>query len=91
LQFHPLTYAAAILAGLCSFAFGTILLQNGIRRIGSGLASVFSVFEPVSTILLGFCMLGNVTTPRQMLACATIILSVFFLMVANYLQGRSLA
>ncbi len=67
-----------IIAQSASF-LGIILLKEGIRLIGSKLASLFSLFEPLSSIVVGYAFLKESIGWVQLVGCSLILYSVFLL------------
>ena len=55
----------------------TFLLSQGIKRIGSGTASIIGTIGPVSTILLAWIFLGETLNLLQFLGTAFVIAGVF--------------
>jgi len=82
-------WAASVGVGFLIAIMALILLQEGVRRIGPDAASVLSVFEPVSTMLLSWAFLKETLTGRQLMACIVIILAVLALMVSEFVRGKS--
>lgn len=69
----------AFLNNICA----TICLQNGVKYAGAGLSAVFSVFEPIASIVIGAIVLQERLSFRQILACALILGSICFMIVWN--------
>lgn len=84
----PKAYWMVILATVVGLFLGSILLQYSIRQIGAGLNSVFSVLEPIGTILFGALLLGDVLTGRQILSCIIIVVSILLLLLSNHLCSK---
>ena len=51
----------------------------GMRRLGAGDASTLSTFEPVVTLLLAYCFLGETLQSVQALGAALVVLAVVIL------------
>lgn len=85
LQLKPLLANAGIVAliGFLNNVCATICLQNGIKFAGAGLSAVFSVFEPISSIILGSCLLNERLGTRQIVSCALILTSICVMMIWN--------
>jgi drug/metabolite transporter (DMT)-like permease len=73
LQVYSLSFGMAIV----STVLPTFLLSQGIKRIGSGTASIIGTIGPVSTILLAWIFLGETLNLPQCLGTAFVIVGVF--------------
>jgi drug/metabolite transporter (DMT)-like permease len=62
---------------IISTVMPTFLLSQGIKRIGSGTASIIGTIGPVSTILLAWIFLGETLNLLQFLGTAFVIAGVF--------------
>ena len=69
----------AFLNNVCA----TICLQNGVKFAGAGLSAVFSVFEPIASIVIGAVLLREKLTFRQILACVLILGSICVMIAWN--------
>jgi len=63
----------------------------GLARVGPSRAAILSTFEPASTVLLAVIILGETTSPLQILGGALILLSVLALEVPKWRASRVLA
>ena len=72
LQVYGLMLSVALMA---SFA-ANILLKEGIRILGSTMASFLSLLEPISSILFGMIFLREAVSLLQVMGCGAIILSI---------------
>lgn len=61
----------------------TVLMFEGLRRIGAGKASVVGAVEPVSTIVFGFAILGEAVTALRLVGAALVIAAVVILALAE--------
>ncbi len=77
----PASLGVLLCSALCALIGAGTLLSLGIRRIGSGPASVLSVFEPVGSILFGLIFLRELPTPRQWLGILVILSAVLALLI----------
>lgn len=75
IQSYLLIVCIAILAQL----IGVILLKKGISYLGSSLASMFCMFEPVSSVIFGFMFLGEAITLSKIIGCCLILTGVSLL------------
>lgn len=69
-------YALAVLLALVSTVAPTLLVAEGIRRIGAGPAAIISSLGPVATLLLAAALLGEALTARQLLGTLIILAGV---------------
>ena len=56
-----------------------VCLQKGIKVLGSSLASLFSMFEPVSCLVFGVILLNEAVIPMQVVGCVLILGGVLLL------------
>lgn len=70
-------YALSFGMAIISTVMPTFLLSQGIKRIGSGTASIIGTIGPVSTILLAWIFLGETLNLLQFLGTAFVITGVF--------------
>lgn len=75
IQSYLLIICIAILAQLV----GVICLKKGIDILGSSLVSMFSMFEPVSSVVFGFLFLNESITLFKMIGCCFILSGVSLL------------
>ena len=61
----------------------TVLMFEGLRRIGAGKASVVGAVEPVSTIIFGVVILGEAVTALRLVGAALVIAAVVILALAE--------
>lgn len=69
IQSYALIICVAILAQLIA----VICLKKGIGYLGSSLASMFSMFEPVSSVVFGFVFLNESITILKLVGCCFIL------------------
>lgn len=72
-----------VLAAVMNNVLANLLLQAGIKRIGSGLTAILCIFEPISSILLGYVILGETMTGRQITAVLVILTAIGILIIMN--------
>ena len=65
----------AILAQLCAVTF----LKKGIEILGSSMASLLSMFEPVTSVIFGVLLLNEELTLLKVVGCVLILLSISLL------------
>lgn len=68
-----------VVAFLAQF-LGVIFLKNGISILGSSLASIFSMFEPVSSVIFGALFLHETVTIAKIIGCILILSGVSMLL-----------
>lgn len=73
LEVYSLSFGMAII----STVLPTFLLAQGIKRIGSGTASIIGTIGPVSTIILAWIFLGETINISQIFGTVLVILGVF--------------
>ena len=59
---------------------GTLLLQVGTRLIGSGMASLFCLFEPLTSLFCGWFLLKDPILVTNILGCILIFAGIFLIM-----------
>lgn len=80
-----------LLTTLFNNVLANILFQEGIKRIGGSLSAILCIFEPVSSILLGYILLGEVLSRRQMIAILLILTAIGILIIKNSKRERDTA
>lgn len=75
-----------LLISLLNNVFATILQQKGVEYVGAAKASIFGVFEPVSSIFFGALLLGEHLRPRQIVACGMIMVSITAMICISVLR-----
>lgn len=56
-QLPPIAYVYLILVSICSSFLGVVWLQKGILYLGSSTASLFCLFEPLTSLVVGILCL----------------------------------
>lgn len=80
------TFLVVLLIALLNNIIAMISQQKGVERIGAAAASLFGVFEPVSSIIFGTLLLQERLKPGQIAASAIIIFSITIMIVVPMLQ-----
>ncbi len=62
---------------------GTILLQIGIRRIGSRSASLISAVEPVTSVIAGYLFLNELLSIRSVLGVLFVLAATTYLIISR--------
>ncbi|MDD3411260.1 MAG: DMT family transporter [Eubacteriales bacterium] len=65
-------YAAAV--ALLVAVVACVLFQAGVRRIGDANAAIFSLFEPLTSILFSVLLMGDKLSASKLVGCALILL-----------------
>lgn len=76
-------YGYSFLTSICSTFLGVILLQVGIHHIGSTMASIFCLFEPITSLIAGHFLLGEALTITHILGCIIILGAVVLFVLAG--------
>ena len=59
------------------------LFQLGIRYTGASTAAILSTLEPITSVILGVLVLGELFTARKIAGCLCILLSVVLIAAAG--------
>ena len=84
IESYGLMLAVSILASFIAVVF----LKEGIRLIGSAHASVFSLFEPISSVVFGLIFLNESITFIKLIGCGFIVLGIVALANRNSSKSR---
>lgn len=68
-------WGASALLALTANVFGLVLFQKGLELVGGVQASLLSTFEPLTGVVVGVCVLGELLTARSVAAIVCILLS----------------
>lgn len=71
----PKAYLYSILLSLCGSLLAVVWLQKGIHYLGSTTASLFCLFEPITSLIIGVLFLEESFTIAKLLASCLIILA----------------
>ncbi|HMW04152.1 MAG TPA: DMT family transporter [Leptospiraceae bacterium] len=77
LQLPSEVYVLSFLMAIISTVLPTFLLSQGIKRVGSGVASIIGTIGPVSTVFLAWIFLGETLNLLQIIGTIFVILGVF--------------
>ncbi|MDI9519378.1 MAG: DMT family transporter, partial [Bacillota bacterium] len=72
---YVLMFVVAILANFLA----VICLKEGIRLIGSGMASILSMIEPISTLIFGKIFFDEIISINKLVGSAIIIISILYM------------
>lgn len=73
LALTPQAWLFAVLTALLVSIGGSAVFQAGVRIVGDADAAVYSLLEPLTSILFGLALLGEAMTVRKGLSCALIL------------------
>ena len=62
---------------------GTAVFQAGVRLVGDADAAIYSLLEPITSIVFGLLLLGEVFTTRKAISCALILLGLLLTTLAD--------
>lgn len=62
-------YGLILLLALVSSFLAVVLLQKGIQCLGSSTASLFCLFEPITSVVCGTLFLHEALTPAKIMGC----------------------
>ena len=80
----PQAWGYAVLAALLVSIIGCVLFQKGVRYIGDTDAAVYSLLEPISSILFGFMLMGDAPGPGALIGSMLILAG----LLLNAVGGR---
>lgn len=72
-------YALLIVLSIVSSFLAVILLQLGIKHLGSSTASLFCLFEPITSIICGYFVLHEQLTLLKIIGCGIILSALAFM------------
>lgn len=84
------TFMIAFIA-LLNNVMATVLVQKGVELIGSSSTAVFSVFEPVSSIVFGVLIMNEKLGVLQLVGCVIILASILFILICNNMKQKGAA
>ena len=70
-------WACAAGAALLVAVVGCVLFQTGVRSIGEADAAIFSLLEPITSILFGVLLLGDRLSAAKLTGCGLILVGLF--------------
>lgn len=80
-------FVLIIIVALCASFLAAILIQMGIKEIGSSSAAIFCLFEPITSVIIGALVLNEKVTLLQMIGCIIIFFAITYLAVMNRTTG----
>ena len=75
-----LSYGLMVIVAILAQFVAVVMLKEGIAIIGSSLASMFSMAEPVSSVIFGAIFLSESITIMQIVGCVMIMIGVSMLL-----------
>ena len=69
----PSAWVFAALTALLVSIGGSAVFQAGVRIVGDADAAIYSLLEPLTSIVFGLLLLGEALTMRKMLSCVLIL------------------
>ncbi len=79
----PQAWLFAALTALMVSIGGSLVFQAGVRIVGDADAAVYSLLEPLTSILFGLLLLGEALTMRKTLSCALILIGLLITTLAD--------
>ncbi|WP_300384191.1 DMT family transporter [Clostridium sp.] len=76
-------YGLMIIISLLASIVGVVLFQVGVSIIGSTSAAIFSLFEPITSVVAGILLFNEVLTTLKILGCLVIFMAITYLAVAS--------
>ena len=76
-----------IVAMLASF-LAVVCLKEGIRLIGSGMASILSMIEPISTLIFGKIFFDEIISLNKVVGSTIIIIAIVFMAIKPKAKQR---
>lgn len=89
LSLTPQAWLFAALTALMVSIGGSLVFQAGVRIVGDADAAVYSLMEPLTSILFGLLLLGEALTLRKMLSCALILTGLLITAIADRNAARA--
>lgn len=81
LVFDNLTiYSITLISSILSSIFAVILLKTGIQKLGSRIASMVCLIEPVSALVFGYIFLYEKISSKELIGVSFIMLSLYNLL-----------
>ena len=76
-------YGLLIVLAIMSSFLAVVLLQKGIQYLGSSTASLFCLFEPITSVVCGWLILGEALTLSKIIGCALILTALIIMSRKN--------
>ena len=76
-------YGLMIIISLLASIVGIVLFQVGVSIIGSTSAAIFSLFEPITSVVAGVILFNEVLTPLKIIGCLIIFVAITYLAMSS--------
>ena len=76
-------YILMIIVSVLASIFGVVLLQIGISIIGSTSAAIFSLFEPITSVVTGIFLLNETLDIKKIIGSLIIFISITYLAIIS--------
>lgn len=73
LRLTPQAWVCAVLVALLASVVACVLFQAGVRIVGKANAAIFSLLEPITSIVFSILLLGDALSPAKLTGCALIL------------------
>ena len=73
LRLTPQAWVCAVLVALLAAVVACVLFQAGVRIVGKANAAIFSLLEPITSIVFSVLLLGDALSPAKLTGCALIL------------------
>ena len=73
LRLTPQAWICAVLVALLAAVVACVLFQAGVRIVGKANAAIFSLLEPITSIVFSVLLLGDALSPAKLTGCALIL------------------
>lgn len=73
LRLTPQAWVCAMLVALLASVVACVLFQAGVRIVGKANAAIFSLLEPITSIVFSVLLLGDALSPAKLTGCALIL------------------
>ena len=73
LRLTPQAWVCAVLVALLASVVACVLFQAGVRIVGKTNAAIFSLLEPITSIVFSVLLLGDTLSPAKLTGCALIL------------------
>lgn len=81
----PLAMLYTFIIAMCTSFLAVFLLQKGIACLGAPTAAIFSMFEPLTSVISGRVFLGEIMSLRTAIGCCAILGAVTLLVASDRL------
>ena len=85
----PQAWLFVALTALLASIGGSAVFQAGVRIVGDADAAVYSLLEPLTSIVFGLMLLGEAFTLRKGISCGLILAGLFVTAMADRRQSRA--